>query len=150
MDAIQFLKKEHAKAKAMFERIEHAAAGERGQLWSQLRPELEAHEQMEEMHLYGPVALEAGSRDATLVEWEQHHQEEVGQAESMILQLDGLNPSEPAWLAQVKELKSALEHHIQEEEGTIWPKIRQVWNARKLGQAGRQMEAMKGKTERAA
>ena len=150
MDAIQFLKQEHEKAKATFGKIEQAGEGERGQLWQKLSPELKAHEQMEEAHLYGPVARDAGSRDRSLVEWEQHHRKEVGEAESMIRKIDGMDPADQAWLAQVKQLKSTLEHHIQEEEGQIWPKIRQVWDARKLEQAGTQMEAKKGKGERAA
>jgi hemerythrin superfamily protein len=150
MDAIQFLKREHEKAKAMFGRIEQARDGERGQLWRTLAPELKAHEQMEEAYLYGPVARDAGSRDRSLVKWEQHHRKEVGEAESMIRKIDGMDPTDQAWLGQVRQLRSTLEHHIQEEEGKIWPKIRQVWDAQKLEQAGGRMEAQKGKGERAA
>jgi iron-sulfur cluster repair protein YtfE (RIC family) len=150
MDAIQFLKQQHEEAKKMFGRIEQAGAGERGQLWAKLSPELKAHEQNEEQHLYGPVAREAAGRDATLAEWESHHQKEVREAEALIRKIDGANPSDQSWLAQVRELKSALEHHIQEEEGKIWPRIRQVWDAGKLEQAGRQMEATKGQAGRAA
>jgi len=150
MDAIQFLKQQHEEAKRMFGRIEQAAAGDRGQLWSKLRPKLEAHEQMEERYLYGPVADDAGDTDSVLAEWEQEHSDEVTEAESMIHRINGLNPSDEGWLTHVKELRSALEQHIEQEEGTIWPRIRRVWDAPKLEQAGRQMEAMKGKADRAA
>ena len=150
MDAIQFLKQQHEQAKLMFSRIGQAGAGERGQLWKQLGPELKAHEQMEDQHMYAPVAREAVGRDATLAEWEQHHQKEVREAEALIRKIDGANPSDQGWLAQVRELESTLAHHIQEEEGTIWPKIRQVWDAGRLEQAGREMEAMQGKAGRAA
>jgi hypothetical protein len=56
MQATQLLKQDHGKAKAGFQAIESAAAGQRGELWRALRPELELHEKMEEMHLYGPAA----------------------------------------------------------------------------------------------
>jgi hypothetical protein len=142
MDAIQFLKKEHEKAKGMFRQIEQAEGAERGRLWSKLSPELKAHEKMEEQHLYGPVAREAGGRDAALAQWEKHHHEEVGKAEALIGKLDAGDPAGQGWMGQLRELKSALEHHIQEEEGEIWPKIQQVWNGQKLEQAGQQMEQM--------
>lgn len=150
MDAIQFLKQQHEQAKQMFSRIEQGQAGQRGQLWQKLSPELKAHEQLEEQHLHGPVAREAGARDSTLVGWQQHHRQEVSEAESMIRKIDGADPSDPGWLEQVRKLKGTLEHHIQEEEGKIWPKIRQVWDAGQLEQAGQQMESMKGKAGRAA
>jgi len=150
MDAIQFLKRQHEEAKQMFGRIEQASASERGSLWKQLGPELKAHEQLEEQHLYGPVARDAGDRDASLTEWEQHHRQEVSEAEAMIRKIDATNASDQGWLEHVRKLKSTLEHHIQEEEGKIWPKIRQVWDASKLEAAGRQMESMKGKARPAA
>jgi iron-sulfur cluster repair protein YtfE (RIC family) len=142
MDAIQFLKKEHEKAKGMFRQIEQAQGEARGQLWSKLSPELKAHEKMEEQHLYGPVAREAGGRDAALAQWEKHHREEVAKAEALIRKLDAADPSGQAWMVQLRELKGALEHHIQQEEGEIWPKISQVWDAGRLDQAGQQMEKM--------
>jgi hypothetical protein len=150
MDAIQFLRQQHEEAKAMFGRIEQAQGGERGQLWKKLAPELKLHEQIEEQHLYGPVARESAGGDQTLVEWERHHHQEVSEAEAMIRKIDGANPSDAKWLEHVRQLKGALEHHIAEEEGRIWPKIRQVWDAGQLEQAGRQMEAMKGAAARAA
>jgi iron-sulfur cluster repair protein YtfE (RIC family) len=150
MDGIQFLKQEHEKAKGMFQKIEGAGQQERGQLWKRLAPELKLHEKMEEQCLYGPVARDAGSKDATLKEWEQHHHKEVSEAEAMIAKIDGRNPADDQWLADVKKLHSTLEHHIQEEEGKIWPKIRQAWDGGKLEDAGRQMEEMARAHQRAA
>lgn len=46
-------------------------------------------------------------------------------------------------------MRGALEQHIQKEEQQIWPKIERVWDAGRLAEAGRQMEAMKS-TEAAA
>jgi hypothetical protein len=150
MDAIQFLKQQHEQAKQMFGRIEQAQAGERERLWRQLGPELKAHEQIEEQHLYGPVARDASDRDRTLAEWGQHHREEVHEAEALIEKIDETDASDQSWLGHVRELKSALELHIEEEEGTIWPKIREVWDAGKLEKAGKQMATTKRKSARAA
>jgi hypothetical protein len=68
----------------------------------------------------------------------------------MIRKIDETDASDQGWLGHVRELKSALEHHIEEEEGTIWPKIRQVWDSGKLEKAGKQMATAKRKSARAA
>lgn len=143
MDAIQMLKHEHEQAKKMFGEIEQASGERRGQLWTKLKPELKVHEQLEEAALYGPVAREVGTKDSKLSEWEEHHHEEVSELESMIQDIDELEPSEPQWMEKVKELQQTLEHHIEEEEGDIWPRIQQLWDRAKLTQAGDQMATMK-------
>ena len=43
MDAIEFLKHEHQKAKAAFAKLLEASPDERGALWKELQPELKAH-----------------------------------------------------------------------------------------------------------
>jgi hypothetical protein len=62
MNAIHLLKREHEQAKRALAQILEASAGQRGELWAKLQPELKVHEQIEEAALYGPVAQEAGSR----------------------------------------------------------------------------------------
>jgi iron-sulfur cluster repair protein YtfE (RIC family) len=141
MQAIQFLKQEHGKAKAEFQKIEGAPANQRRGLWTKLRPELELHEKMEEQHLYGPAAREIQT-DRSLADYEAAHRREVQEAEGLIKEIDRLDPSDDKWLQTVKKLHGALEQHIQKEEQEIWPKIERAWDATRLEEAGRQMEAM--------
>jgi len=108
-----------------------------------LKPELKVHEQMEERALYGPVASEVGARDQILAQWREHHHQEVMKAEELIQQIDQLDPAGAEWMARVATLQEALEDHIREEEGDIWPRIRQVWDAAKLERAGQEMESLK-------
>ena len=143
MNAIQLLEHEHQVAKRVFGQIKTAGPEDREPLWAKLRPELKVHEQMEERALYGPVASEAGSRDQTLAQWREHHHEEVTKAEELIGQIDQLDPASDDWMDKVATLQEALEHHIQEEEGDIWPRIQQVWDAAKLERAGQEMESLK-------
>ena len=151
MNAIQFLKNEHEKAQRAFEDIQAASSDQRAQLWAKLEPELKMHEEIEEVALYGPVAQEVGPKDQTLKEWQEHHRGEVVEAEALIEEIDGLDPTADEWIDRVEELQETLEHHIQEEEGNIWPKIEQAWDRSKLEHAGQQMETLKRqKTSRAA
>jgi hypothetical protein len=140
MHAIEFLKREHGKAKAAFVEIEGASVAQRRPLWEKLRPELEQHEEMEETHLYGPVARDAQG-DESLRAWEDTHHQQVEEAEGLIREIGRLDPSDATWLATVKKLRSALERHIQQEEQEIWPKIGRVWDAARLEEAGRKMAA---------
>src|SRR5215467_11170412 len=56
MDAIQFLKQEHRKAKGAFAGLLEADPDKREELWEELQPELKAHEEIEEACLYGPLS----------------------------------------------------------------------------------------------
>lgn len=142
MHAIQFLKEAHGQAKAAFQKIEGAPAHERRALWAKLHPELELHEKMEETCLYAPVAREIHA-DPALAQWTTAHHQEVQEAESLIKEINHQDPSDEGWLATVKKLRGALEQHIRKEEGEIWPKIERAWDAARLEDAGRQMDAMK-------
>jgi hemerythrin-like domain-containing protein len=143
MNAIQLLKSEHEKAKRAFEEIRAASANQRAELWAKLEPDLKLHEQMEEVALYGPVAREVGPTDQALNEWQEHHHEEVTEAEDLIQEIDGLDPTGVEWMEKVEELQETLEHHIEEEEGDIWPRIQQTWDQSKLEHAGQEMETLK-------
>jgi hypothetical protein len=143
MDAITFLKQQHETAKQAFEEIEQASPDERGALWDKLAPELRLHEEIEEEHLYGPVARDAAG-DAKLASWPKRHEDEVAEADELMEQIDGSPAEDPEWLALVRRLKSALDKHIQQEEGDIWPRIERVWDRKHLEQAGEAMDAEVG------
>ena len=148
MDAIEFLKKEHQKAKAEFGKIEQGSPRERGTTWKALKPELELHEQIEERCLYGPLAHESGGGaegtggKTSWAEWRKHHQEEVHKVEAAIRAIEAMDPEDDRWLAKVKEVKSSLEHHIREEEDDVFPKLSREWDRTHLERAGAQMEEM--------
>jgi hemerythrin HHE cation binding domain-containing protein len=143
MDAIQFLKQEHKKAKAGIKKVLKASPEERGDLWTDLEPELEAHEQIEDACLYGPLARGEGKADAKLAAWRGKHQKEVERVEALVKQIDGLDPAEAGWLAKVKAVGASLEKHIREEEGEIFPRIGKAWDKARLKEAGAEMAEMK-------
>ena len=109
MDAIEFLKQEHQKAKHAFETLLDAAPAQRGARWEELKPELKAHEKIEEQCLYGPIARD-GASDPALSEWvSDRHQDEVHEVEGLIKETEQLDPEDETWLATVRQIKSALE-----------------------------------------
>ena len=143
MDAMQFLKQEHEKAKQALEKLLSAPPAHRGAIWKELQPELKAHEKMEEQYLYGPIARD-GASDPMLSEWvSDRHQDEVHDVEALIKDTDGLDPEDERWLATVRQIKSALENHIRQEEGDIFPRIGQIWDRTRLDEAGQEMSQSK-------
>jgi iron-sulfur cluster repair protein YtfE (RIC family) len=142
MDAIEFLKHEHQKAKAAFAKLLEASPDERGALWKELQPELKAHEAIEEACLYGPIEDEHPS-DARLLGWvADGHAEEVSEVEGLIKQTERFDPKNEAWLGTVRQIHAALENHIKQEESEIFPRIGQVWDAGRLAKAGQEMSDM--------
>jgi hemerythrin-like domain-containing protein len=150
MNAVQFLLKEHQKAKAEFAKVLKAAPDERGDLWDALEPELKIHEQIENACVYEPLARDAKGSDATLAGWQKQHEREVAKVERLLTEIEELDAEDDDWLDKVKEVHSSLEAHIKEEEGTIFPRISQVWDAARLERAGQELEEMKGRKAGAA
>src|SRR5690349_17447453 len=109
MDAIEMLRQQHVEANSAFQGIEAASPDQRGGLWSKLHPELKMHEQMEERFVYDPVARDVGQRDPMLKGWHDRHHTEVGEAERMIGQINGMNASDPHWLEMIGQLGATLE-----------------------------------------
>lgn len=143
MDAIQFLKQEHEKAKRAFEQLLAATPAERGARWRELEPELKAHEKIEEQCLYGPIAGD-GASDPALSEWvSDRHEDEVHEVEGLIKETAGLDPEDGRWLATVRQIQSALENHIRQEEQDIFPRIARIWDRARLEEAGREMQESK-------
>jgi hypothetical protein len=70
-----------------------------------------------------------------------------GQAAARLI--SALEPSDEAWQPKVKVLQENTEHHIEEEEGEHFAKVRKIWNAAKREQVGRQMEEMKERQKKA-
>lgn len=148
MDAVQFLKKEHQKAKAALGKIVEATADRRGALWEALELELAAHEEIEDTLLYTPFGNEAGAVDPTLAAYRRHHQDEVDEVEELIGEIDELDPEDPHWLAIVRSVRERLVQHIREEEHDILPRIAQAWSAARLERAGTEMHEMMAKVAR--
>ena len=148
MHAIEFLKHEHQKAKAAFGKVLHASSTERGKLWTELKPELEAHEEIEETCLYGPISQEAS--DPMLRDWKRRHQEEIKRVDAVIKQVDGLGNDDGRRLEKLNEIHKSLEAHIREEEDEIFPRISRAWDQSRLEQAGTKMEQMHSAQKRRA
>jgi len=124
-DALQLLITDHREVKAMFQRFQKLAdAGGKGDermlLASQICVALALHTQVEEEILY-PAARELLAKDEDLVD---EAVVEHAAAKTLIAQLKTMTSDQPLFDAKVKVLGEYIDHHVQEEESELFPKLR--------------------------
>ena len=144
MDVLRLLEDEHDEAKAVFKRLEKAHGSEASRLWDQLKSMLTLHEEMEETLFYPQLKAEKQTEDLILESYQEHHVMDV-----LIEEISQLDPADEAWHPKVLVLQENTEHHIKEEEGELFPKVRKIWNTAKREQVGRQMQEMKDRQQKA-
>jgi hemerythrin-like domain-containing protein len=143
MDVLTFLTDEHDDAKAIFKKLDKAEGAAATRLWNQLKTTLTAHEDREETFFYPPLKKEAAAKDMILEAYQEHHVMDV-----LIEEISQLKPSDEAWAPKIKVLQENTEHHIEEEEGELFPEVRKIWNAARREEVGVQMQAAKVKRQK--
>lgn len=139
MDAIQYLERQHDVARSRLAGLVEALPRRRRTLWTALRVDLAWHEQIEARWLYEPIARERIS-DPALSEWiTDRHQDEAHEIETLMREMDDLDPEDESWLVTARQVRAALEHHMRQEEQDIFPRIPRIWDRSRLEEAGREM-----------
>jgi hypothetical protein len=144
MDVLELLTDEHDEAKAVFKKIEKADGAAAARLWDQLKGMLSLHEELEETFMYPQLKEERKTEDIILEAYQEHHVMDV-----LIEEISALDPKDETWHPKVKVLQENTEHHIEEEEGELFPKVRKIWDTAKREQVGRQMQEMKDRAHAA-
>ena len=139
MNAIELLKKQHQEVDELFEKFEKAgekAFEEKQRLFIQIADRLAAHASIEEKFFYPAVNTEE-TEDILLESAEEH----LG-VKRILADLLELRPSDETFDAKVKVLQELVEHHVEEEEKQLFPKVRKMAEKDALEDLGIQMEAM--------
>ncbi len=100
--------------------------------------ELRAHEKIEEDILYPALKEHPNAKDIVLEGYQEHHV-----ADLLIQELHETDVTDERWGAKFKVLKESIEHHIEEEEGDMFKKARDIFSAAELKELGERMEALK-------
>jgi hemerythrin-like domain-containing protein len=146
MDAFELLKNDHAKVSSLFDRIEPATdAPTRQQLFTQLKQELDVHAHIEETILYPALKAAAETRDITEEAYEEHQE-----VKDLLAELEATPPDSEEWSDMIMELRENVEHHVEEEEGEMFTKAREVLSEQQLNEIGARMSAEKQQRQKAA
>ena len=148
MNAFTLLKADHKKVAGIFEKLEPTT--ERGiktreDLFAQLKTELDVHARIEETILYPALKEAEETHDITLEAYEEH-----AVVKRLLKELDELGKNEEEWGAKLKVLQENVEHHVEEEEGEMFPKARKVLSEEEVEALGERLQKAKGEQLKAA
>jgi hypothetical protein len=141
LDAITLLKADHDVVKSLLAELESTT--ERGvktrtELFARIKDELTVHEIIEEEIFYPELKAHPKAEDIVLEGFEEHHVVDL-----LLGELSDLAVDDETWGAKAKVMKENVEHHIEEEEGEMFPKARSVFDKAELTELGERMAARK-------
>ena len=146
MDAIALLKEDHDKVKKLLDELEtttERGVKTRAELFSTIKGELTIHELIEEEIFYPELKAHPKARDIVLEGYEEHHVVDL-----LMGELESLDVSDETWGAKAIVMKENIEHHIDEEEGEMFAKARQVFDRQELIDLGERMADRKLSAQR--
>jgi hemerythrin superfamily protein len=143
-DVIEILTHDHREVEQMFAELEslQGAAGDearkrRKDLVDQVTIELVRHSVAEEAEVYPRVKEKVSEAEA------EHAKQEHAEAEETMKRLEGLQPDDPSFDTEVATLMREIREHVAEEEGEMFPHLRQVFTQDELVEMGAKVEAVK-------
>ena len=145
MDALELLEEDHEKVKELFDQAEEADEKQQRQIFQRIKTELETHTHIEETVFYPAMEKHQELKKMVSEALKEH-----GQVKKLLREMDsGLAGDD--FESKLKDLMEAVEHHAEdEEEGKMFPKIREILSTQDLEQLGQKLEAAKGQRERKA
>ena len=143
MDAITLLKNDHKAVERLFKQFEKAEKADddetKAKVVDQIIEELSVHAAIEEQVFY-PAIREAvpETEDDVLEGLEEHHI-----VKWTLSELEALTPADERFDPKVTVLIESVRHHVEEEEGELFPDVRKALGRKRLGQIGESLEKAK-------
>src|ERR1044071_14335 len=148
MNAFTLLKADHEKVAGILESIEETterAVKGRDELFAQLKSESDLHAMIEEEILYPALQEAEETRDIALEAYEEHRL-----VKQLLAELEAEPKDTEQWTAKFSVLKENIEHHVEEEEGEMFKKARQVLSEEEIEMLGNQLQEAKQQNKAAA
>jgi len=142
-DVTKLLEQDHRDVEDLFAKAESTSGSAKQQVVTKIASELTIHAQVEEDFVYPAM------RDAGLGDLVQEAEEEHQKVKDLVAQLESMDGSTAAVGPVLGELKSNVEHHVQEEESEAFPKFRSAVDESMLQTLADRVEAAKKKAQSA-
>ena len=143
-DVIEILSSDHREVEAMFTQLESLMRERsdaddelRRDLVDQVTIELVRHAVAEEIAVYPAV------KDKVSAEEAERAKREHAEAEQTMKQLENLDPHDDAFDDELRKLMGEIRTHVTEEEGEMFPRMREVLTQAELVELGVRVEAIK-------
>ena len=143
-DILDRLHAEHEIFKAMLDdMLKATTAARRSALFRNFKRLLTKHARAEEKVVYDRLTAKRATEDR-LIGFEGNVEHEL--ADALLMKASKLrNKMAPEWTATIKVLKEMLGHHIREEEGDVFGKVRELFKHAERDAMGLEFEAEKKK-----
>jgi hemerythrin superfamily protein len=143
-DVIEILMHDHREVEVMFSELESlrgvsddAGRTRRKDLVDQATIELVRHSVAEEAEVYPRVKEKVSAEEA------ERAKQEHAEAEMTMKRLESLQPDEASFDEQLAVLMREIRQHVAEEEGEMFPHMRQMFTADELVEMGAKVERVK-------
>jgi hypothetical protein len=141
MNALTLLKTDHRKMRTLLDQLESTTdrgIKTREELFAQIKGELIVHEAIEEEIFYPELKAHPKAKDIVLEGFQEHHVVDL-----LMGELEALPVDDETWGAKALVMKENVEHHMEEEEGDMFTKAEQVFDAAELDDLGQRMAERK-------
>jgi hemerythrin superfamily protein len=143
-DVIDILTQDHREVEAMFSELEALMQTRSGtdddrrkDLVDQVTIELVRHSVAEEIAVYPKVKEKVSEEEA------ERAKREHAEAEETMKRLENLEVDDAAFEEEIRKLMSEIRQHVAEEEGEMFPRMREILTPDELIDLGKRVEAIK-------
>lgn len=138
-DAIELLTQDHRTVEMLFGQYQTATGDRRRELAEEIIKDLSVHAAIEEQMLYPGVRQALPNGDDLANEALSEH----AQVKELLDALEGKRGDKPEAASIIERVKNAVRHHVDEEEGRLFPALRQHLSAELLRGMGESMAKAK-------
>jgi len=140
MNAIELLKTDHETVEALFQQVESSDTSEHPAIFAQINAELRAHAHIEETIFY-PSLQEEGSDE--LIEITSEALQEHQQMKTFLGELSVASSDAEKFEPLLTKLIQDVRHHVEEEEGEMFPMVEDEFDEATIEAWGEQMQQEK-------
>ena len=144
MNIYEYLKRDHAVVKKLFEKIytfpqeTSQDLEERSFIFEELVEEFFLHSDAEEKTFYNTLKKEGELKDKI-----QHAITEHEEVKNLIETINKLDVNDKIWLDKIKELEEEIQHHVQEEEQEMFSQAKKVLTEEQEQNLAKEMDKLK-------
>ncbi|MFF5232234.1 hemerythrin domain-containing protein [Dactylosporangium sp. NPDC000521] len=131
-DAVTLIMNDHRLMEQLFDRL-RAGSGDRQLLLDEIAARLTAHSHAEEQRVYPSLPAEVAQHGA-----DEHHE-----AERMLHDLQRMGPEDEAFNDRLEDFIATVGHHVEEEETSTLPALRESVDADRLIELGAAFEQVR-------
>ena len=136
------LKADHQEVKALLKQLTaDQEPADCDALFEKLYTSLKVHTAFEEEEVYPLLRDREETKDLALEAYEEHQQ-----AKTLLEALHGMDDEDETCTAKMNVLSEDLLHHIKEEEGELFPKLKKAVDAATLQKLGESYQQVKDET----